>query len=78
MNKYQKVEILWYDTIRTDTWGDKPSVEENEMRCHTLGYFYEENEHSITVVSTYGKDEELQSIQIPKGCIIKINELRTS
>ena len=75
MEKYQRVEILWHDSVRTDDWGTSPSVEEKDMRCHTLGYFYKESDHSLTVLSTYGKDDILHSIQIPKGCIIKIKKI---
>lgn len=78
MEKYTKIEVLWHDAVRTDTWGDKPSTEEKEMRCHTLGYFYSENDHSMTIVSTYGREDSLHSIQIPKGCIIKIKELNVT
>ena len=80
MNKFDKLEILWHDAVRTDNWGDKPSVEEKEMRCKTMGYFFKEDDHSMTIVSTYGdgRDDYLHTIQIPKGSIIKINKLNGS
>ena len=75
--KYDKLEILWHDAVRTSDWGDKPCTSEKEMRCKTLGYFFEENDHSLTVTSTYGHDrgDYLHTLQIPKGSIIKIKEL---
>ena len=75
MKKYDKIEIFWYDAVRTDTWGDSPSTSEKEMKCYTLGYFYSEDEYSLTVVSTYGREDSLHSIQIPKGCIFKIKNI---
>ena len=77
MEKYVKLEILWHDSIQTSDWGEKPSTSEKEMRCKTLGYFFEESDHSLTVLSTYGheKGDFLHTMQIPKGCIIKINKL---
>ena len=77
MEKYVKLEILWHDSIQTSDWGDKPSTSEKEMRCKTLGYFYAEDDHSITILSTHGeeRDDFLHTLQIPKGSIIKIKEL---
>ncbi len=77
MNKYDKLEIWWYDAVRTADWGEKPSTSEKEMRCKTLGYFYAEDDHSITILSTHGeeRDDFLHTLQIPKGSIIKINKL---
>ena len=80
MNKYAKLEVLWHDAVRTDNWGYKPSVEEKVMRCKTMGYFFKEDDHSRTIVSTYGdrRDDYLNNIIIPKGSIIKINKLNGS
>ena len=77
MQKFQKIEISWYDAVRTSDWDEKPSTEEKDMRCKTLGYFFKEDEYSLTVVSTYGdeRDDFLHTLQIPKGSIIKIMEI---
>ena len=71
------VKVEWKDAFETNGW----SYELEEMvpaDCTTIGYLVQDCETYITIVSSSADCGVCNCMTIPKGCIVKITNLKES
>jgi len=75
MQKILKID--WNDTCSSDGWECVDCVDPKPIMCHSVGYVVKRTKQAITVSGTIGDHgANCQYITIPKGCIIKVTELK--
>lgn len=82
MNAYKLVEVIWLDAEEHGDigWNDLKSMKlyakkPCPLMC-TVGYVLYEDEHHISVVSTYGSDECSRVEKIPTEFVKEIKVIR--
>lgn len=73
MNNYTRgdiVEITWLDASRGDTeWTMIADHESDDLTTYSVGYFFCEDEESITIAQSLTDNQLLSTVQIPRVCI---------
>ena len=76
------VLVDWYDAMRGGGWEPLTGLTEKQLECQAVGWLVRASDRAVTIVSTINEMEgETDScngyLVIPRGCVIKIQELDT-
>jgi hypothetical protein len=77
----KRVEVVWTDIVHENGWHDADELDNyNNEKARTvrqLGYMYEQDEETVTLIDSYFEDKSLfGTIHIlPRGCIKEIIEI---
>jgi len=64
--------IIWVDSWGGGTWVDKEDFEPQIGNCETWGKCIKETKEFYAIASTFGEDQYMAPICIPKKCVKQI------
>lgn len=72
------VLVEWVDSNIIHGWAHKDEIRDYLAMCKTVGFLKAEDDKQITLVMGISEcNATIESFTIPKGCVIRIKELRT-
>lgn len=72
---YRLVEVIWDDAAVETGWVD-PSIALQNQLVTTVGFLVNESDKHMLIASTYSDQHVNATIQIPKGMVQSLTELK--